>query len=113
MSLIGKVSLIEELFAAHVRSKNLPVPVREFVFHPGRRWRFDFAWPEFMVAVEIEGGQWTQGRHQRPQGFSSDCEKYNAATKDGWRVYRFPGDQVTNGQAIDFIMGVMGLLPKS
>jgi very-short-patch-repair endonuclease len=54
-----------------------------------RKWRFDFAWPAKALAVELEGGSWVRGRHNRPQGFENDCEKYNAAALLGWRVLRF------------------------
>ena len=63
-------------------------PECEYRFHPVRRWRFDFAWPTVQVAVEMEGGIWTRGRHTRGKGFEADCEKYNAATALGWRVFR-------------------------
>ena len=68
---------------------DLPQWEREYKFHPRRRWRFDFAWPEHLVAVEIEGGIFNYGRHNRPLGYQNDCEKYNAATVRGWRVLRF------------------------
>jgi very-short-patch-repair endonuclease len=60
----------------------------EVRFHPVRRWRFDFAHMETLVAVEIEGGTWTGGRHTRPVGYEKDCEKYNAAGALGWTVFR-------------------------
>lgn len=60
--------------------------VREHRFHDTRRWRFDFAFPEARVAVEIEG----RGRHQTFAGFRADTEKYNTALLLGWRVLRFP-----------------------
>lgn len=69
-------------------------PVREFRFHPVRKWRFDFAWPDKMIAVEVEGGSWSGGSHVNPIGFAKDCEKYNQATKMGWRVYRIVGKQI-------------------
>ena len=68
---------------------NLPQPEREYRFAPPRRWRFDFAWPASMVAVELEGMTRAGGRHQRWGGFQKDAEKYNAATKRGWRVLRY------------------------
>lgn len=71
-----------------------PQPVREYRFHPTRKWRFDFAWVRERVAVEIEGGAWSQGRHTRGAGFSEDCAKYNAATCADWRVLRFTGDML-------------------
>jgi hypothetical protein len=63
-------------------------PEQEYRFHGTRRWRFDFAWPDAMVAVECEGGTWARGRHTRGKGFENDCYKYNAATAQGWRVFR-------------------------
>src|SRR5678815_1231604 len=63
-----------------------PRPQREYRFHDARKWRFDFAWPEIKLAVEIEG----QGRHQTFIGFRRDCDKYNEALALGWRVLRFP-----------------------
>ena len=107
-ALIGKVSLLEELLAVHLSGANCPTPEREYLFCPGRRWRFDFCWPEFMVAVEVEGGVYG-GRHTRPEGFAKDIEKYNTATFMGYRVYRFTGQMVTNGEARDMILKVLGL----
>jgi len=41
-----------------------------------------------MVALEVEGGVWTGGRHTRGAGFIEDMEKYNAAACMGWFVLR-------------------------
>lgn len=66
--------------------------LKEFKFHSKRKWRFDAAWPEKMIAVEFEGGIWTNGRHTRGKGYENDCEKYNNALLLGWRVFRLtPG----------------------
>lgn len=62
--------------------------VREYRFDPSRRWRFDYAIPAHKIAIEVEGGVWTQGRHTRPAGFLGDMEKYNAAAVLGWRILR-------------------------
>lgn len=66
----------------------LPKPTAEFRFHPTRRWRFDWCWPEKKIALEIEGGVWTGGRHTRGAGFVADMEKYNASAALGWRLIR-------------------------
>ena len=66
-------------------------PVQEYRFHPVRRWRFDFAFPEEKIAVEIEGGTFSKSRHTTGIGYEKDCEKYNAATLNGWKVFRFTG----------------------
>jgi very-short-patch-repair endonuclease len=105
---LGAKSLLEELFAQHLREKDCPTPVRQLRFHPGKKWQFDFAWPDWMVAVEIEGGVWSGGRHVRGQGFEADIEKYNAATLAGWRLYRFSGSMVKSGVARDFTLVALG-----
>ena len=85
----------------------LDIPKAEYRFLKKRRFRFDFAWPDRMMAVEVEGGVWTGGRHTRGQGYSRDLEKYNLATLHGWRVFRFTTQDVTTQKAIAFISAVM------
>jgi very-short-patch-repair endonuclease len=84
----------------------------EYKFFDHRRWRFDWIVydgraPEKKIAVEIEGGAFTQGRHTRGVGFIKDMEKYNHAALLGWRVLRFTPDQVLKGEAIAFIRRVL------
>jgi very-short-patch-repair endonuclease len=69
-------------------------PKEEYRFHPKRRWRFDLAIPELKVAIEIEGGIWTGGRHTRGTGYQKDMEKYNAAQMLGWKVFRYTPQQL-------------------
>lgn len=107
-------SKAETLFLFHVQQYRLPLPVREFVFseQTTRKWRFDFAWPLFRIAVEIEGlthvkthenGKKQVGRHQSLAGYTEDCEKYNQATAEGWRVFHFTPKHVKTLHAITFI----------
>lgn len=91
---------LELEFLSQVRLVGLPEPEREYKFHPTRRWKFDFCWPSKMVAVELEGGTWTGGRHTRPVGFEKDCEKYNEAAIMGWKVLRFTANMVHSGEAL-------------
>lgn len=94
----------ERTFAVHlnaVRGDEARGWEAEYRFHPTRKWRFDFAWPEMMIAVEIEGGTWAGGRHSRGKGFEKDCEKYNEAAILGWTVLRFTTRQVTSGVAVE------------
>lgn len=83
-----------------IASAGLPAPVQEHRFHATRRWRFDLAWPDRMIAVEVDGGVWSGGRHTRGAGFVGDCEKANEATAMGWRVFRFPTPHVSDGSAV-------------
>jgi very-short-patch-repair endonuclease len=84
-----------------LRALHVILPEREYAFHPVRRWRFDFAWPELRLAVEVEGGVYSQGRHNRPQGFIGDTEKYNAAAEAGWTVLRYTGTAIRSGNAVE------------
>lgn len=78
-------------------TKDKPVP--EFQFLVKRRFRFDRAFPRKKVAVELEGGVWSGGRHTRGKGFESDCEKYNLAHSNGWMVFRFTGNMLKRDPA--------------
>jgi len=65
-----------------------PPPETEYRFHESRRWRFDFAWPEHWVAVEVDGNAWHVkggGGHMQDK----DLEKLNMAQSLGWTVFRF------------------------
>lgn len=77
--------------------------VKEYKFHPKRRWRFDYAIPEHKIALEVEGGVWTGGRHIRAQGFLGDMEKYNTATLMGWRVFRTTPDDLYKMATINLL----------
>jgi very-short-patch-repair endonuclease len=57
---------------------------REYRFHDGRKWRFDFAFPSLHLAIEVDGSG-----HQRFGKTDKDNEKLNEAAKLGWRVLRF------------------------
>ena len=76
-----------------------PEPVSEYMFAAsiGRRWRFDFAWPAALVAVEVDGGQWAPrgGRHNTDR----DRDKLNHAAAMGWRVMRFSGTMLRDDPA--------------
>ena len=87
----------------------LDVPKAEYRFLKKRRFRFDFAWPSLKIAIEIEGGVWSGGRHTRGAGYSRDIEKYNLATRAGWKVYRFTPQMVKSGEAIIFMSSVFPL----
>ena len=76
----------------------LPEPEPEYRFAHPRRWRFDFAWPAHLIALEVEGGVWTNGRHTRGSGFVGDMAKYNHAAILGWKVLRVtPSELLTKG----------------
>ena len=94
----------EEAFAFHLRvAPGVPAPEREYRFDPSRRWRFDFAWPAQKLAVEVEGGTFSGGRHTRGSGFEKDAEKYAEAVLAGWRVLRVSTAMVIDGRALRLV----------
>lgn len=90
-----------------------PAPVAEYRFAPPRKWRFDFAWPlrgtdnltettgsATMarpcngLALEVQGGIWTRGRHTRGAALVQEYEKLSEAAALGWRVLFCTPDQL-------------------
>lgn len=102
----GESPLVASL-RRRIALEGLPEPTTEHRFHSARKWRFDLAWPERMIAVEVDGGVWSGGRHTRGAGFVADCEKVNEATAMGWRVFRFPTPHVSDGSAIAILRRVL------
>jgi very-short-patch-repair endonuclease len=94
--------------AWNVIAHDFPAPVDEHRFAPPRRWRFDFAWVEQKIAVEIEGNAWHVrggGKHMQ----DNDLHKYNIATAQGWRVFRFSPKMLKENPAgcVDIVLGAM------
>lgn len=91
------------MFTKILASLKIDVPIKEHVFHPTRKWAFDYAWPDHKIALEVEGGVWNQGRHNRGKGFLNDMEKYNAAGMLGWRVFRTTPEDLIKTKTIEMI----------
>lgn len=98
-----------KIVLAFFKSEGIPEPQLEFRFHPERKWRFDFGW-EFKqidphkhenaewvrVALEVQGGIWIYGGHNRGSGLRKEHEKRNEAAALGWRIlYCQPNDLCT------------------
>ena len=95
------------LFMALCKSFKIPSPQQEFKFMDKRKFRFDFAWIDERLAVEIEGGVWIQGRHTRGSGYVKDMEKYNLAAEAGWRVLRFTPQQIKKEETYKIIQNCL------
>ena len=87
-------SRLESRFLLLWRIAAGPPLEREVRFHPSRRWRADFAHLPSRTLIEIEGGIYVNGRHNRAAGFAADLEKYLEATLAGWRVVRLGPSQL-------------------
>lgn len=91
---------LEADFARQIDWAGLPTPERELVFAKPRKYRFDFAYPDRMLAVEIHGGTWTHGAHNRGWGVARDAEKMTLAATHGWTVLVFTAKEVRDGSAL-------------
>lgn len=103
------MSELEDTFAWQCVAYHLPEPKREWRFMKNRRWRFDFAWPEQKLAVEIQGGTWAKGpqAHGHGRGFTRDCAKSFAAQALGWRVLPLDGDLVRGGDGVRWVQALL------
>ncbi len=88
---------------ACLAERGTPPPTPEFLFHPVRLWRLDWAWPEKKLAVEVNGGLFSRGRHSRGVGQEGDYEKIAEAMILGWRVLVVSPRQIENGMALGWI----------
>lgn len=113
----AKREALELLLLRELRAHKVPEPYRQHRFHPSRRWMFDFAWPILEaaprgkmpmrmggLAVEVDGGTFSGGRHVRGKGHEADAEKRNEAQLAGWRVIVVTGATIRNGQAVNWIL---------
>ena len=88
-------SRLEARFEMLWRAQGGPELQKEFRFDPIRKWRADFAHMESRTLIEIEGGIYVNGRHNRGAGFAADLEKYLEASLAGWRVVRLGPNELT------------------
>lgn len=77
---------------------------REYRWLEGRRFRSDFAVPEKRLLIEVQGGHWVNGRHNRGAGYEQDLVRQNLAQVNGWRMLQYTTGMVTSGEAIAQIM---------
>lgn len=96
-------SQLEAELALQIRALDLPEPIREYPAIKGRKFRFDFAWVERKLLVEVNGGTYTKGAHSTGRGIARDYEKANLAVLQGWRVLSFDGKAVKSGVAVETI----------
>lgn len=94
------------IFLTHLKLAKLPEPVCEFRFHESRKWRFDYAWPDSLIACEYQGLAWKGegvSGHQSVDGLRNDCEKFTEASLAGWRLILITAETVNSGQAAEWI----------
>ncbi len=103
----------ELVFYQLLKNDGIELPIKEFQFHKTRKWRFDYAYPNLKIAIEVEGGAFTQGRHTRGKGFIEDMKKYNEATLSGWTLIRIIPDQLMSYETIKLIKRAFELIQEN
>jgi len=100
---------VEIIFIQMCQQFGVPAPKLEYIFAPGRKFRFDYAIPEYKLAIETEGGIWQKGGtgHSHPTGIVRDMEKYTLAATLGWRVIRVQPKDLLKMDTINAIKKAM------
>ena len=75
-----------QVVLAYFKQERLPYCVPEFTFCEGRKFRWDFAFPDFRLAIEVQGGLFSGGRHVRGAALLQEQEKRNIGAELGWRI---------------------------
>ena len=97
----------QKVVCAWFAEQGIPQPEFEYQFCE-RKWKFDIAWEfvnkgalfrrlvPFALAIEVQGGIWVHGRHNRGAALKKEWEKLNTAASMGWRIlYCEPRDLCT------------------
>jgi len=92
---------------AWLRSNGLPECEFEHRFYPERMWRFDLAWPESKVAIEVQGGIWGYGRHTRGAALLKEWEKINTAASMGWKILYCQPTELCMTVMVDYLKGMI------
>jgi very-short-patch-repair endonuclease len=112
-------SNLEDILALHLLALEAPAYVRQHqVKFAGMRnpYRLDFAWVAVKVCVEVQGGIWVAGAHNRPLGYIRDRKRINRLVINGWRVLEYTPDVVRSGDAaaeiVKFLLSLESDNPK-
>jgi len=116
----AKADLILQTLKSNLRAAGMqPVwvdyltPEYRFARNMGRQWAADFALPHLYLLIEVEGGIWKYGRHNRAEGFIADMEKYNAAAQLGYVLLRYlPSEIVTQRAAQQILQTALAIDTK-
>lgn len=95
-------SELELAFAKQIADHRLPNPLREFQFMTSREWRLDYAWPDFMLAVEVQGMV-----HRIKARFLADVEKLAYAQMHGWTVLLIAGQDIRSPRGVMWLQTLL------
>jgi hypothetical protein len=113
-----KTSYNPKIVTAFFAEHGIPVPEFEYRFHPEHKWRFDLAWPFFFgppmggvwgIAVEVDGGIWIAGGHNRGAQIKKTWEKENEANCIGWHILKCEPKDLCTAEFSNVIKRALGI----
>ncbi len=90
-------------FPAICRAAGLPLPQPEVMLTSLRRFRWDWAWPEHRLVLEVNGGIYRRGGHSTGTGILRDQTKLNCATLLGWRTIQVTPATLTHPRTLEML----------
>ena len=94
------VSHLEDEYLFQIRAAGIPLPRLQYQLVKDRKYRWDFAWPEMLLCVEINGGTWVKSGHTTGKGLDRDAEKLNLAVLRGYHQFVFTKEMIRDGRAL-------------
>lgn len=93
-------------------AQGCPEPVAQYKAIPARKFRWDYAWVDHKILLEVQGGTWSGGAHARGAGIRRDADKNNLAVAAGWRCFYATADLLRDDPSL-LISQIKGLISKS
>jgi very-short-patch-repair endonuclease len=85
-------------------------PQRQFCL-PGDSHPFDFAFPEWLIVIEIQGGQhMDKSGHTNAAGQNRDALKTRLAAERGWRVMTWTTDDIVHDRGFEQLARALGII---
>ena len=104
----GLRSKLEENLVAQLDRMELPEYVSDYRWHSTRQWKWDIAFVDQKIAVEVDGARRDgKGDHQTEKGMTNDCQKQCNGALWGWTVIRVTATMVKSGEAAEMILRLL------
>lgn len=96
---------------AYFKECRLPMPAIEYPFAAvmGRKWRFDFVFLKERLAIEVQGGLFSGGRHVRGAALVAEYAKLNAAAELGYRCLFIQPRELCTLETVNLIKRCLGI----
>lgn len=101
-------SKLEADYVAQLERIEVPAFEINYRWHSVREWRWDVAFVDDKVAVEIDGVRRDgKGDHQTEKGMTNDYQKVAEGVLWGWTILRFTRTMVASGEAAELTQRVI------